>query len=316
MMNNIPFQFQPVSSSWVALHPHPKGIIQFIGGAFFGRLPTIYYRLFLQRIFEEGYTVVAFPFRSTLNHWTVALDLLEEHYRIRCALIELDSIASKHSINRTKWNHQVYLKPENYAWIGHSLGCKYIALLELLTEHFSKVDRYLKAIALAPQDLQSIRLKLGELEQQIQQSTLQIEHLTGERIEFGTPGILNESSVLLAPVITDLTTAIPLKSLRLGMRYLGLEVWPSVEQTHQLIEHSQCFNLTAIVQFERDHYAKPTCDRLMFGRSLLTKTLPGRHLAPMLHDYSQSHLTVLQSLEQLKHRLEFPEPERTVMLQS
>ena len=30
-------KFQPIAHSWVALHPEPKGIIQFIGGAFFGR---------------------------------------------------------------------------------------------------------------------------------------------------------------------------------------------------------------------------------------------------------------------------------------
>jgi hypothetical protein len=37
------FKFQPVSFSWVAVHPQPKGVVQFIGGTFFGSLPTLFY---------------------------------------------------------------------------------------------------------------------------------------------------------------------------------------------------------------------------------------------------------------------------------
>ena len=34
------FEFKVISSSWVALHPEPDGVVQFIGGAFFGTLPN------------------------------------------------------------------------------------------------------------------------------------------------------------------------------------------------------------------------------------------------------------------------------------
>jgi hypothetical protein len=40
-------RFQPLSFSWVAIHPNPKGVVQFIGGAFFGTFPTVFYRYFL-----------------------------------------------------------------------------------------------------------------------------------------------------------------------------------------------------------------------------------------------------------------------------
>ena len=46
--------FQPISFSWVALHPQPKGVIQFMGGAFFGSFPTVFYRYFLGQLFESG----------------------------------------------------------------------------------------------------------------------------------------------------------------------------------------------------------------------------------------------------------------------
>jgi hypothetical protein len=60
--------FQPVSFSWLALHPQPQGVIQFIGGAFFGSLPTLSYRDLLHRLYDAGYTVVAIPFRFSFRH--------------------------------------------------------------------------------------------------------------------------------------------------------------------------------------------------------------------------------------------------------
>lgn len=71
-------RFQLVSSSWVALHPHPKGIIQFVGGAFFGSFPTFYYRQFLSQLWAGGYSLIAFPFQFTFRHWPVAWKLLQE----------------------------------------------------------------------------------------------------------------------------------------------------------------------------------------------------------------------------------------------
>ncbi|VEP11557.1 hypothetical protein H1P_110007 [Hyella patelloides LEGE 07179] len=38
------FRFQPFPHSWVAIHPNPKGVIQFVGSFFvFGALPTVFY---------------------------------------------------------------------------------------------------------------------------------------------------------------------------------------------------------------------------------------------------------------------------------
>jgi hypothetical protein len=52
---NKNMKFQPVSHSWVALHPQPKGVIQFIAGAFFGTFaPMFFYRYLLQFLFEAG----------------------------------------------------------------------------------------------------------------------------------------------------------------------------------------------------------------------------------------------------------------------
>jgi hypothetical protein len=67
MTNNAKFKSQSISNSWVAIHHQPKGIVQFIGGAFLALL-TIFYRYFLNKVFDAGYTIVALPFIFTFNH--------------------------------------------------------------------------------------------------------------------------------------------------------------------------------------------------------------------------------------------------------
>jgi len=121
------FRFSPVGFSWVAIHPKPKGVIQFIGGAFFGTFPTVFYRYFLQSLFEEGYTIVALPFRFSFRHWAIAIGLLKEQEVLRQ---ELSTITGS----------DFYQDKANYFWLGHSLGCKYIALLEFLSgEHWRQI---------------------------------------------------------------------------------------------------------------------------------------------------------------------------------
>ncbi|HEY9861594.1 MAG TPA: DUF1350 family protein, partial [Candidatus Obscuribacterales bacterium] len=94
------FKFQPVSFSWVALHPEPKGVVQFIGGAFFGTFPTVFYRYFLRKIFEQGYTIVALPFRFSFHHWSIAASLFAEQSRLRTELTTL----AQHS----GYQHRIY----------------------------------------------------------------------------------------------------------------------------------------------------------------------------------------------------------------
>ncbi|MEM9806076.1 MAG: hypothetical protein AAF959_12420 [Cyanobacteria bacterium P01_D01_bin.56] len=92
---------------------------------------------------------------------------------------------------------------------------------------------------------------------------------------------MNEISVLLAPAITDLDGAIPVKSLNLLFSKL-VTVYPTVDQTHQLIESSQLFHLTGLIQFARDRIATETCQRLMQEQPHLRRRLiQGNHLEPV-----------------------------------
>lgn len=103
--------FEPIVHSWVALHPEPKGVIEFMGGALFGSVPTVSYGHFLESLYSAGYTVIALPFRFGLDHESIADSLLLERNAV---LQQID-----HS-------HQGVPR----FWVGHSLGCKYIILLE------------------------------------------------------------------------------------------------------------------------------------------------------------------------------------------
>jgi hypothetical protein len=103
--------FQPVFTCWVAEHPEPIGTIEFLGGALFGSLPNISYSYFLNYFYDQGYTVVTSPFRLGLNHEEISYEIHSDRERVFRTLQPI---------------HQSLPR----FWIGHSLGCKYIILLE------------------------------------------------------------------------------------------------------------------------------------------------------------------------------------------
>jgi len=258
-----PLRFQPISFSWVALHPQPKGIVQFMGGAFFGSFPTLFYRHFLSQLFDAGYTIVALPFRFTFRHWSVSLSLLDEQSRLQPAIIAL--------AERSGYESKVYRHPENYTWIGHSLGCKYISLLELLSG-----DRW------------QANLQACASSQQAQQQVQQICDRLGN-----SSAIRNQRLLLLAPDISDTESAIPIKPLAKLLDRLGLGVLPDRKQTLCLIERSRLFNLTAMISFDRDTVAGSIKDTdetksdvlwlfdQLQRQHLIQTELAGKHLEPI-----------------------------------
>lgn len=254
-------RFQPLSFSWVAIHPQPKGVIQFMGGAFFGSFPTLFYRYFLQSLFDAGYTIVALPFRFSVQHWSIALDLLKEQIALRQLLTELTGNVG-------------YQEPASYFWIGHSLGCKYIALLELLS---GEAWQQHAAICLPQPD----------------------DAIWTERAELTQVSILNQPALLIAPDISDTESAIPIPAVARWLDRVKLGVVPTRSQTQCLIERSALFNLTALISFDHDRVAGSAADadqdaktqagsdvlwlmrQLGKRQPLLHQELPGRHLAPL-----------------------------------
>lgn len=262
-------RFRPLSFSWAAVHPRPVGIVQFIGGAFFGSFPTISYRYFLSRFYAAGYTVVALPYKFSTRHWPVAVALFKEQLHLREKLA-----AQARSLG---YDEAIYSDRNAYAWVGHSLGCKYIALLELL----SAGDWPAVVAGCAER---------GEIER--------IEEAVTGLLGGTRPSIRDQPSLLIAPDMSDTEAAVPLPVLARLVEKLGFRVQPTRAQTCCFTERSRLFNLTALVSFQGDTIAGTDSDPDLTRRGrtdvpwlkqvlatrpvpLLYAELPGKHLSPV-----------------------------------
>lgn len=263
-MPRIPdFKFLPLSHSWVAVHPCPIGVVQFIGGAFFGTFPTLFYRYFLRKLFEAGYTVVALPYRFSFRHWPIAIGLLLEQQILRQALADI--------AGRIGYDPSVYADKSKYFWIGHSLGCKYIVLLEVLSNEGWPADLAACATETTSAEFADILIARG-----------------GER-----PSILDQPSLLIAPNNADLDGAVPIPILAQACARIGLKVLPTRQETRCFVERSRQFNLSALISFKDDTIAGSETkdehlDAPWFLAQLLRRRqdalhtlLPGKHLEPL-----------------------------------
>jgi hypothetical protein len=193
-------RYERISRSLVARHPSPVGVVEFYGGQFFGQLPVTSYDYFLGSLFRAGYAIIAVPYRPGFNHAAIAETLLEERDTVRERLPELANVP--------------------HFWVGHSLGCKFIALLEALTDVRS-----------------GLYLPAGR------------DRATARR------GILDEPSLLLAPDISDTEDVLPIPFLGQILDTLGLGVRPNRAETQRLILESGLFGLTGLISFVRDRTA-------------------------------------------------------------
>lgn len=285
---NLKLRFKPVSHSWVALHPKPKGVIQFIAGAFFGTFsPMFFYRYLLQSLFEQGYTIIILPFNFTFNHYVEAGFLMREQYEILPELVKMASVAG--------YDYEAYLDDKNFSWIGHSLGCKYISLLEGFT-----------ALPLDVQDREQFIRNLlsntsdkSEIESVIADINILFDELTRKRdevkkliytyvhknININGVFIKGQVSILLAPAVADTGSAIRPQFLADIIDNLGWGVKPTVEETQHLIKDSGLFNIMGLICFKSDNIAKSTCEwftnTLQKPPQYFRKTVAGGHLRPL-----------------------------------
>jgi hypothetical protein len=171
---------------------------------------------------------------------------------------------------RAGYASEMYDQSDRYAWLGHSLGCKYIALLELLCGIELDPDNPTLDEVIGVENANWLRHRLTD-----------------------APTIWNQPSQLLAPDISDTTSAVPVKTLAHLLDALGLGVQPTRSQTLALIDRSNLFNLTSMISFDRDTVAgsiqdpcPDTSDVLWLFQHLRPKglvhnELAGRHLEPM-----------------------------------
>ncbi len=268
-------KFIPLNYSWVALHPEPVGVIHFIGGAFFGTFPTAFYRDLLSQLFAHNYTIVAIPYRFTFRHWSVATGLARDLVTLRRAM--------RAEAKFLGYDDHLYDESQpdiksKYFWLGHSLGCKYIALLELLAD-----------LEVSNNSTQAITL--DRFEQCIPPAEQQRLKTALSNVDLSMISIENQRSVLMAPAIEGIESAIPfLRNPRFSgvknlLNGLGIRVEPTQAETFCLIEQSDLFNLTSLISFDRDtRIAAPTVRWLrenLGSRLQNYAQLSGKHLSPL-----------------------------------
>ncbi|MEM8675531.1 MAG: DUF1350 family protein [Cyanobacteria bacterium P01_G01_bin.67] len=277
--------FTYLYSNWVLINPKPKGVVYFIGGAGFGSFPTIFYRYILGRIFEAGYTVVALPFKFTLNHWSVAISLVEDAKPLREAIAAEAQRRNSIPGGETYEDLNLYSNPERfrqgeYFWLGHSLGCKYVALLELLG-NLERLEQLCQR--------ENIDDRVAEFLGDCQENPREIKLIQAALQRVKDPryvSLENQGSILMAPVITGIEGAIPIKFLAELVKPL-FDARPSKSETECLIKKDNLFHFTSIIKFE-DDTVEAKADTINFllqnlpqNPPTLFEEFPGQHLAPL-----------------------------------
>ncbi|MEA5593254.1 DUF1350 family protein [Rivularia sp. UHCC 0363] len=273
------FCFKAFSHSWVAINPHPKGIIQFIGSFVFGSFPINSYKYLFQNLFAQGYTIFVFRFPLTplkFDHWKVATNLLKEEYTLRVEIIRFLTQNGK-----TSHNHlEIYLNDSNYYWLGHSLGCKYISLLEILSNDCEQRKLILQN-SLGNRYNQKLIALLDSVDMIREKAEQEISELLSKPISINKYFIQDQPSILLAPEISNTVTInrinIPKNK---PLSNFELLVSPNARETKRMITQStNLFNLTGVISFAQDCIAK---DDVTF----LVQQLSLRRFLPPFHKES------------------------------
>jgi hypothetical protein len=236
------FHFKAFANSWVAINPHPKGVIQFVGSFFvFGSLPTLFYNSLLHSLYNQGYTIIAYPiavippliWKSKLvDHWQASIQLLKEEYTIKLELIA-------YILEHTNGEYlDIYLDHANYFWLGHSLGCKYISILEILSSDPSTIRKRLEECGFKPEDFLLVEEDISIIESERKARDRDINYLLARKEITqnisSRQSIIDQPSIFLAPEIYGTQDSN-------GATIPWVKVFPSGEKTLCLIEKITVF---------------------------------------------------------------------------
>ena len=296
---NESFCFRTFSNSWVAINPHPKGIIQFIGSFVFGSFPINSYKYLFQNLFAQGYTIFVFRFPLTplkFDHWQVAINLLKEEYALRVEIIRFLTQNDKISHH----NLEIYLNDSNYYWLGHSLGCKYITLLEILSNNSIQRNLIIQN-ALGDRYDQKLISMIKSVDIAREKAEQEISKLLNKSIKINNHFIQDQPSILLAPEISN-TVTINKNNISKNKPFSNFElrVYPNARETKHMIAQSQnLFNLTGIISFTQDCIARddvkfftqqlslkpfrPPVDQELFGWHLEPNGIQIEHLGTYIN---------------------------------
>jgi hypothetical protein len=297
-------KFQPVSHSWIALNPEARGVIKFVGGAFFGTFgPSIFYQYILKYFYDRGFTIVVLPFKFTFNHYAEAGFLISEQYEILPEMIRM--------AQAEEYEYSAYLDENNFYWLGHSIGCKYITLLEgfsALPSTPQERQQFIEKLLVNSRTQENIAKVVSQIENLIESLQVQVSvakklivGYTSQEISLGNSRldsgeylpnnyiswlfIRDQSSIFLAPENSGTDSAIKSKFLSKLIDKLGFGVSPSPAETNALIVQSQLFNKLELISFQSDTTANKAVEllRTILGNRLSGKyfSTKGGHLRPL-----------------------------------
>lgn len=234
--------YRKVSESWVAVNPSPAspGVVEFYGGYGFGHFPRASYGWLLDAVYAAGHSLIVVPYASGFDHWSTAARLLRERDAVLRAVPELAG------------------RP--HRWLGHSLGCKLILLLDIATDAGN---------VFAPPP----------------------EAGPAARALAGARGIREDRVVLMAPDISGTSAAIPVRWLAKLFDLLGWGVRPTPAQTYALLEASGAFRVAGLMAFDGDTIAGTRDTRPPLTVANLYRILSARRMERL--EYAQlagSHL--------------------------
>ena len=291
------------SNTQVAFHPQPKGVIQFVGGFISGSFPQSSFRHLFHHLYQKGYSLVVyhFPFNPfQFNHWSVALEILKDLYKVRFEIIKqlFCSTASARQLD-------FYAQDTNYVWLGYSLGCKYILLLEILSDDQNEFQRRNKVLrsCLKEEDVKKTKKELEKADKYRNSARENISKLLGSSCQIN-PFIKDQPSLLLAPEINN-TVQIANKDISL------FSCWdfPSQDEIQCLIRNStEIFNLMGLISFKQDTIAEDDVNFLKCQlqnrefQPFLHKVLKGTHNQPLETNVENLVFCIDLILQELRQR--------------
>lgn len=268
------FNFQAISCSWVAIHPRPLGIINFVGELGFGSFPTVFYKCLLKDLYSQGYTIIAHPIQYRCSCWSGAISLINDLYNNN-VLSGISAEAKKKGYASEIYQPNFSFPKINNFWLGHGLGCQFILLLEIITNLTEDKYRLFLMTYLGKESTQIIKKN--------------IELITTKKIS-----ILNQPSVLIFPKII-------INSKLLNQL--------TEEEIFNLIKYSDLFNFIGMIVRQKQSKDK-TVNYLeqnvpQDSYQLICEKITCTHFAPLSFSFYQPQIgkSVIKVLKRLEQRL-------------
>ncbi len=291
--------FKSLDGYLIAVKDNPKGIIQFIGSFIFGSFPKCSYQSLFQHLWSQGYTLIIhkFPFRPfDVNHWSEAVNLQKRNYEAIIYLVQ--------QANNNPKLIDFYLDSYNYRWLGHSLGCKYILLLELLSDSSDQKVLEVVGQCLTDQEKKDVKDTLDCLREAKENAQRKLSNITGANVSLERV-IRNQITVLMAP---EYSTTLTLCNKNIPVGNPFTQPFLNAVKIEEIIKlDADILNLSGLISFYCDPIAKDDSvflkDQLnarhLFNLSELTDEFIGGHFAPQGNQYieiADSVLSIYSSL--------------------